>query len=52
MSEKPPPKHVRDRHGTAVCGQPARLEDIVDWGDHDCKHCAALYARRVWAMGS
>lgn len=40
-------KHLIDRTGTAVCGTPAKIENLVSWGESDCAHCAALYALRV-----
>lgn len=42
-------KHARDpKTGIAACGQPAKLEDIVWWGeDVSCLHCRAIYADRA-----
>ena len=40
-------KHLADRTGTAVCGAPAKIENLVTWGESDCAHCAALYGRRA-----
>ena len=40
-------KHLVDRTGTAVCGMPAKIGQLVQWGESDCAHCAALYAQRA-----
>ncbi len=40
-------KHLMDRTGVAVCGMPAKQKQLVAWGEADCQHCVALYARRA-----
>jgi hypothetical protein len=51
VTPETPLRHVRDRGrgDTAACGEPAKQENIVDWGgDHNCETCAAVYAQRAW----
>ncbi len=45
--ETEPLKHVRDRNGTAVCGEPSMIDNIVAWGEHTCMTCARIYAQRA-----
>jgi hypothetical protein len=40
-------KHIVTARGVAVCGVPARLGNLVTWGEHTCDICAALYAAAV-----
>ena len=40
-------KHLIDDTGVAVCGMPAKKQNLVRWGEADCRHCVALYARRA-----
>jgi hypothetical protein len=47
MTENRNRKHLVDQSGVAVCGMPAKLEQLVNWGDADCDHCIALYSRRA-----
>lgn len=49
-----PLKHVRDpRVGTAVCGEPTKIENLVDWGeDVTCQVCQEAYAARARRAGS
>lgn len=41
--------HLRSPADTAVCGRPAKLEDIRTWGDDDinCDACVIAYAARA-----
>ena len=45
MTEHGKRKHLIDQSGVAVCGMPARLDQLVRWGEADCDHCIALYSR-------
>ena len=40
-------KHLLDQTGVAVCGMPAKLDQLVHWGEADCDHCIALYSVRA-----
>jgi len=47
MMENENRKHLIDQSGVAVCGTPAKLHQLVNWGEADCHHCVALYSRRA-----
>lgn len=39
-------KHLVSPTGVAVCGLPAKQEQLVAAGEADCGHCVALQAQR------
>ncbi len=40
-------KHLVSPTGVAVCGLPAKQEQLVDADEADCDHCVALRAQRA-----
>lgn len=38
-------KHLTSATGVAVCGLPAKKEQLVGWDEADCAHCVALHTQ-------